>query len=375
MFFHVDIKGDRLPDHTLCLTFDDGPGTRTLELGQYLYAHKIPATFFSIGRHLEQFAGLGRQLHEWGHLLGNHTTTHPGLVALAKSGGDVVGEVAVTDALIRQQCSEPVIYLRAPYGNWRETIEPENAIDRPRSVVAELLNQTALSKDSVGPINWDISGHDYDYWKNGRPADECAQEYLARIHERRRGIVLMHDSSEDAIIRSRNRTFELTRLIVPVLERLGYSFVRLDEIAQVRSAAQVSRQIGLSTSSDRYLGTCSSRHDMLVADRLGIGFTEQFGIVQVGRSSIALRASNGLFVSLDQQSSRLLAIAESIGHTETFRRIDIEPGFFILQTVESRYLTIDRSDASVLARAVQATQTEIFHDLDLFPPTSVMQPS
>ena len=120
-------------------------------------------------------------------------------------------EIADTDALIRQQGAGPVVYLRAPYGNWRETVGPKNAEDRPRSVVAEILNQTALSEAGVGPINWDISGHDYHYWKEGRTVEECAQEYLARIQERGRGIVLLHDSSEDIIMRSCNKTFERVR--------------------------------------------------------------------------------------------------------------------------------------------------------------------
>ncbi len=34
MFFHVDIKGERLPYRTLCLTFDDGPGPRTFDLAK-----------------------------------------------------------------------------------------------------------------------------------------------------------------------------------------------------------------------------------------------------------------------------------------------------------------------------------------------------
>ena len=373
MFFHVDIRGDRLPDRTLCLTFDDGPGPHTVELAQYLFTRKISATFFTIGRHLEQSPRLADQLHAWGHLLGNHTTTHPGLVALAKSGGNVVDEIAITNALIRQQGSQPVIYLRAPYGNWRETLGPDNSEDRPRSLVAEILNQTALSRGCVGPINWDISGHDYDYWKDGRPAGECAPEYLARINEVGRGIVLLHDSSEDAVAKSRNGTLDLTRQVVPVLERLGYSFVRLDEIAQVRSAAQVTRQIAISTQSDRYIGTCSSQHDLLVADRCCIGFTEQFGVVQLGGPFIALRASNGCFVSLDERSRRLVAVANSIGRTEVLRSIENEPVFFTLQTANGRYVAINRSEGSVLAHAVAPAHAEIFQELDLFPASRVMQ--
>lgn len=60
MFFHSDIKGDRLREVTLCLTYDDGPGRgsepedvpgpRTLELACFLGESGIAATFFVVGR-------------------------------------------------------------------------------------------------------------------------------------------------------------------------------------------------------------------------------------------------------------------------------------------------------------------------------------
>ncbi len=51
MFFDQDIIGNRLPPGTICLTYDDGPGPETLELGRYLAEQHIPATFFVIGQH------------------------------------------------------------------------------------------------------------------------------------------------------------------------------------------------------------------------------------------------------------------------------------------------------------------------------------
>ena len=106
MFSHADIKGADLPPKTLCLTYDDGPGQRgsadrvpaTAELGEYLAAEGICATFFVIGRHAERYAGVLDSLRRSGQMIGNHTYNHPGLVKLAESGGDVVRELAATDA-------------------------------------------------------------------------------------------------------------------------------------------------------------------------------------------------------------------------------------------------------------------------------------
>lgn len=68
MFFDLDLKGDLLPPRTVCLTYDDGPGAtdgpgpgpRTSALGRYLCEQGIPATFFMLGRHVEQHPGLPR---------------------------------------------------------------------------------------------------------------------------------------------------------------------------------------------------------------------------------------------------------------------------------------------------------------------------
>jgi peptidoglycan/xylan/chitin deacetylase (PgdA/CDA1 family) len=248
MFFHADIKGDALPHRTVCLTYDDGPGAtvghgpgpRTAELAAYLSERGIAATFFVIGRHAERHRRILGRLRDGGHLIGNHTYSHPGLVSLALSGGDVIGEIARTDEIIGPYIDPDVRFFRAPYGNWRETDPSAGGADKPTSVVADILNGDRRLRPYVGPINWDISGEDYDFWRRRLTAEACARTYLERIRRAGRGIILMHDSSDDVEIRGWNRTYQATRLIVPALEAEGYRFVRLDAIPQVLSAAAAS---------------------------------------------------------------------------------------------------------------------------------------
>src|SRR4051794_27518941 len=78
------IRGASLPDQTLCLTFDDGPGdatvaggeSQTVELGYYLSEERISATFFFVGAFLREHAGVPERLRELGHTIGNHTFSH-----------------------------------------------------------------------------------------------------------------------------------------------------------------------------------------------------------------------------------------------------------------------------------------------------------
>jgi GT2 family glycosyltransferase/peptidoglycan/xylan/chitin deacetylase (PgdA/CDA1 family) len=240
IFHHRDLKGDDLPRGTVCLTYDDGPGADTLELGRYLFDEGIAATFFVVGSHAETQRHVLAQLQQWGHLIGNHTYSHPGLVSLALSGGDVVGELQKTDAIIRPYVSSTAILFRPPYGNWRERT-PEGDADRDTSLVADLLNASGQFDDYIGPINWDIVAEDWACWREGVAPEECARRYLAETERVGGGILLMHDSSEDEDLRSRNRTMPMTKLLVPRLKERGYRFVRLDAVPSVRAALAATR--------------------------------------------------------------------------------------------------------------------------------------
>lgn len=230
-----DLKGTDLPPGTLCLTYDDGPGPRTRELARFLFAEGIRAAFFVIGSVAEKEPGLLRQMADWGHVIGNHTWSHPGLVTLARGGGDVAAEVARCDAVIRPFVRGPLL-LRPPYGSWRDKSRPDGPEDAPTSVVAERLRQSGRFADYAGPVKWDIVAEDWECWRRGVDVDEAARRHLEAIERAGRGIVLLHDSSEDEALRERNRTAEMTMRLVPALKARGFRFVGVEEAPQVRAA-------------------------------------------------------------------------------------------------------------------------------------------
>ena len=86
-----------MPEKTLCLTYDDGPGAthgpgpgpRTLELAGYLRDEGIPATFFMVGQHARLLADVPLAVSRLGHLVGNHTDTHRSLLEVLETGGEV----------------------------------------------------------------------------------------------------------------------------------------------------------------------------------------------------------------------------------------------------------------------------------------------
>jgi peptidoglycan/xylan/chitin deacetylase (PgdA/CDA1 family) len=239
MFLHDGIYGHTLPEKTVCLTYDDGPGETphggpgpaTTELGRFLHAEGIRATFFVMGRHAEQFPQSLKSLHDCGHILGNHTYSHPGLVRFVLEGGDAVSELRKTHELLAPYVNGGPVYFRPPYGNWRQKSDPNGPEDAPTSIVAEALNRSSAFGNYLGPVLWDIVAEDWECWRQGTSPRQCAEGYLREVERVGRGIVLMHDSSEEDDVRPKNRTAEMTKLLVPMLKRRGYHFAALDEVA------------------------------------------------------------------------------------------------------------------------------------------------
>src|SRR5215467_9291126 len=67
----------------LAITFDDGPNPAiTPKLLDLLDQHHVRATFFAIGRFARACPQLLKEVHARGHLLANHTETHPNLMWL-----------------------------------------------------------------------------------------------------------------------------------------------------------------------------------------------------------------------------------------------------------------------------------------------------
>jgi len=228
MFSITPYNAAHLSDKTLCLTFDDGPGEtvgtgagpKTLELARYLYHEKIEACFFMTGIHLIQYPSIAPRVAELGHIIGNHSFTHAkSFPEFLKTGWDIVSEIEMTDDLIEKFNPDRRIFFRAPWGEWSEEL------------ATELNSKISNNLNHIGPFHWEINCNDWNFWLREDNSENCAASYLNEINLRKRGIVLMHDSTTDLVkARDNNQTFEVIKILVPKLKELGYSFVSLRDI-------------------------------------------------------------------------------------------------------------------------------------------------
>jgi peptidoglycan-N-acetylglucosamine deacetylase len=142
----------------LALTFDDGPNPAwTPRLLDILNTHDVRATFFLVGRYAEAEPELTRRIAEAGHLIGNHSWSHPNLAL--KSGAQVDEELLRTSKTLEEITGQRVKYFRPPFGG-----------RRPRVL------RSALALDMT-PVLWNAITTD---WREPS-ADRIAERLCARI--------------------------------------------------------------------------------------------------------------------------------------------------------------------------------------------------
>ncbi|WP_328552123.1 MULTISPECIES: polysaccharide deacetylase family protein [unclassified Streptomyces] len=102
---------------TLVLTFDDGPDpTYTPEILRTLREYDVHAMFFVCGEMANDNRDLLGVMADDGHIVGNHTWSHPLLTKLSRSA--IRSEMERTSKVIEEAYGEPPVWFRAPYGEW-----------------------------------------------------------------------------------------------------------------------------------------------------------------------------------------------------------------------------------------------------------------
>ncbi len=100
----------------IAITFDDGPDKElTPRILEILRLHRVKATFFCIGKNAAANPGLLHQIHDDGHVIGNHSYAHGfwfDLLPLHKMQADL----KQMHALAQEKTGLRMRYFRPPYG-------------------------------------------------------------------------------------------------------------------------------------------------------------------------------------------------------------------------------------------------------------------
>ena len=101
----------------IALTFDDGPYPFfTPLLLHQLSLESVPATFFLVGRTVQEYPELAQRIVASGDEIGNHTFNHYTLTAL--SDEEIYDQIADCGALLERYTGQPVTLFRPPHGHY-----------------------------------------------------------------------------------------------------------------------------------------------------------------------------------------------------------------------------------------------------------------
>ncbi|QQU03428.1 polysaccharide deacetylase family protein [Myroides odoratus] len=173
-FIPVVFKSPNPQPKTIALTFDDGPTLHTLEVLDLLQQYQAKATFFCIGKQIEQHPAIAQRILAEGHTIGNHSYSHPNTMGFL-STAKVKEEIEKCDAVMQEFLHIQTPFYRPPFG-----------ITNPH--IAKALRQTK---------------HRVIGWSN-RSLDTVIEDEKAiynRIYKRidKQTIVLLHDTSERSV--------------------------------------------------------------------------------------------------------------------------------------------------------------------------------
>lgn len=207
LFGRTLVSGD--DPNELALTYDDGPNDRsTPELLEVLNRYGVRATFFLIGKFVRQQPELVRELHAAGHLVGNHTMSHPFLAN--KPLGFIRREIAECNALLEDTLGSRVRYFRAPFG-------------ARRPAVLRCARELGLE-----PVQWNVQGNDWEPIGTAGILRRLERGLQGARKKGRGSNVLLHDGFDQSMGWDRSDSVRATQLLLDRTRGNGMRTVTVD---------------------------------------------------------------------------------------------------------------------------------------------------
>ncbi len=208
----------------LAITFDDGPNPAiTPRLLDLLDLYQARSTFFLIGRFARECPGLVKEISARGHVIGNHTETHPNLFWLTPA--QISAELQRCHATIADTLGAPPRWFRPPFG-----MRSPWVISKAQELGCQTVMWTLIPGDwRDKPEDWLIS--------RMQPIATHAQQSSGngpKIATVGSGDILcLHDGSHRRQNGDRRRTLVALEYWLPHWRDLGLEFVTIDGAVRI----------------------------------------------------------------------------------------------------------------------------------------------
>lgn len=196
--FFIEPKDEK----KLYITFDAGYEAGFMpKILEALKKHNVKATFFVVGTLIKSNPELIKEIASQGHIVGNHTMTHPNMSKM-ETMEDFKKEIEPVENLYKELTGEDMPkYYRPPQGIYSE---------KNLQMAKELGYKT---------IFWSLAY--VDWYKDKQPShEEAFSKIMSRLHPG--AIILLHSTSKT--------NSEILDELLTKFEKEGYTFGTLDEL-------------------------------------------------------------------------------------------------------------------------------------------------
>lgn len=164
LIWHLSSREESKENH-LYLTFDDGPTPEvTPWVLDCMKEYNAKATFFCLGRNVERYPEIYKQILDEGHMVGNHTYSH--LKGWNTSNSEYLNDISLAGQIVESNLFRP------PYGRVRKT-------------------QIREIRKDYNIVMWDVLSQDY----NGSiTPQKCLENVESNIKPG--SIIVFHDSDK-----------------------------------------------------------------------------------------------------------------------------------------------------------------------------------
>ena len=184
------------------LTFDAGyENGNTEKILDTLKKHNVKAAFFLVGNYIETEPDLVIRMKNEGHIVANHTFSHPDMSAIADKES-FKNELESLEKLYKKTTGDDMLkFYRPPQGKYNED------------------NLKAAQKLGYKTFFWSLAY--VDWYENDQPShDEAMEKLTSRIHPG--AIVLLHSTSET--------NAGVLDTLLSEWKKMGYTFGTIDNL-------------------------------------------------------------------------------------------------------------------------------------------------
>lgn len=186
----------------VALTFDDGPSPETHGVLDLLKKYQIKATFFVIGKRVEEYPEIVKRMVDEGHVLGNHTFSHSraaGFLTLKSLQDDLMKCIRAVEAAVNLKMN----LYRPPFGVTSPSIAH------------------VVKKMNLKPIGWSLRSFDTTL--------KSSEQILNSMNRAVKpgDVLLFHDD--------RAKALEVLNELLPILIEKKYAFLTVPELFDVEA--------------------------------------------------------------------------------------------------------------------------------------------